>query len=606
MTEVTPKPLRLLADDPSLVDLLSFDAIAQTIADALLDESLDPVALGLSGTWGSGKTTVLNLVESELGVRTTEEHKVLVVRTAPWRYDPVVGAKETLIGEVLGAIQTELKGMQNVSGKAKKLVKSLAARVDWAKALKVAATTAVTLQLPNPADLVELVKPKTQRAEDARGLDEFRAEFKQLLSSKALHHVRAVVVLVDDLDRCLPTTVVDSLEAMRLFLDVPKMSFVIAADEDRVAEAIGTRFASNNISPEDAEDAEQPAKLYLHKIVQTAFRLPALSSFDTFSFLLLLLMRLREGDEAIVGLVEQCAQVRMAGGTADDLEAIEGLDFSEEFGFATRLTPMLHEKMRGNPRRIKRFLNDLEVRQVVGLRRGISLDLTVVAKLMVLEVILAAEFTRMLGWFATGELREKLTRLEKVATGSPHELTTDSNSDEAGPTEGEFSDSLIRWAKLLPPLSDLDLSPYFTLAASFAGVVLIDEKLPERLRDLASNLLSDARVEQASVTDADLDALGEGDVINLVDHIGRTLRDQPSRQKAGVNALLRIGRRFPNVSDNVASALRLLSGRDVTIATPLQFNKSDHASIRAVLTLWKESSPEKTTRSIENALGQGN
>ena len=33
---------------------------------------------------------------------------------------------------------------------------------------------------------------------------------------------------MDDLDRCLPETVVDSLEAMRLFLAVPRMSFVMA------------------------------------------------------------------------------------------------------------------------------------------------------------------------------------------------------------------------------------------------------------------------------------------------------------------------------------------------------------------------------------------
>ena len=48
------------------IDLLSFDAVASTVADALFDEGLDPVALGLSGAWGSGKTTVLGLVAQEL------------------------------------------------------------------------------------------------------------------------------------------------------------------------------------------------------------------------------------------------------------------------------------------------------------------------------------------------------------------------------------------------------------------------------------------------------------------------------------------------------------------------------------------------------------
>jgi hypothetical protein len=612
MQELESRNLRLLADDPATVDLLSFAAIAQTIADALLDDALDPVALGLSGSWGSGKTTVLNLVENELLVRATSDHKVLVVRTAPWRYDPAVGAKETLIGEVLLAIQSELADVADKSDKAKKLLKTLVARVDWAKALKIAATTAVTLQLPNTADLVDLVKPKSDKPEDARGLEQFRSEFDQLLKSEELNHVRAVVVLVDDLDRCLPATVVDSLEAMRLFLDVPKMSFVIAADEARVADAIRTRFDTIEVPPEESEESEDPARLYLHKIVQTAFPLPALSSFDTLAYLLLLLLQSRlRGLEGLAGLIDQCSTIRRAGGDADGLKAIEGVEFVTELAFATRLTPMLHEKMHGNPRRIKRFINDLEVRQVVAQRRGIELDAAVIAKLMVLEVVLPAEFKRLLGWFAEGELRDRLERLEGQArsgtqadTASGPPILTADNATAVN-SEGEFSDALIRWAKLIPALDELDLSPYLTLAASFAGVVLVDKKLPERLRDIASNLLSDGRLEQASVSDSDLDSIGEGDLINLIEHIGRTLRDQPNRQKPAVNALLRIARRSPGVAENAAAALRMLPAREVRIGTPMQFRKEDPSVIRDVLPTWLEGAPEIPGRAIKSAIEQG-
>lgn len=44
----------------------------------------------------------------------------------------------------------------------------------------------------------------------------------------------------------------------------------------------------------------------------------------------------------------------------------------DELAFAVRLTPLLYEKLHGNPRYIKRFLNDLHVRQSVASRRGIS------------------------------------------------------------------------------------------------------------------------------------------------------------------------------------------------------------------------------------------
>ena len=123
----------------------------------------------------------------------------------------------------------------------------------------------------------------------------FRKDFAELLADERLSHLRRVVVLVDDLDRCLPDTVVDTLETMRLFLSVPKMSFVIAADEDRVADALRDRYPEDNGS---AEDTEKPARLYLHKIVQTTLRLPALSRFDTEAYLLLLLLQNRDGRSA--------------------------------------------------------------------------------------------------------------------------------------------------------------------------------------------------------------------------------------------------------------------------------------------------------------------
>lgn len=417
---MTAAAMSLWSDDPAEVDLLSFDAVAQTLADALLDEALDPVALGLSGSWGSGKTTVLGLVGQELARRQTETQRVLVVPTDPWRYDPTTGAKESLIAEVLAALAKEINKSETKTDIAKRLLARLSRRVDWAKAIKLAATSSLTLQIPDFDKLVELVKPGENDDESVRGLEEFRDEFAQLIRSADLKHISAVVVLVDDLDRCLPETVVESLEAMRLFLAVPKMSFVIAADEDRVADAIRTRFKSAGRPEESDDDQQDPATLYLHKIVQTTIPLPALSHFDTQAYLLLLQLEATASAPGLAMLIERCAQVRRDGGSVDDIGDIDGLAMDDELAFATRLTPLLYEKLRGNPRYIKRFLNDLHVRQSVASRRGISLDAAVVAKLMTLEALMKPEFKLLLGWFAKGEMRDQLERLEDQAGRPAH------------------------------------------------------------------------------------------------------------------------------------------------------------------------------------------
>jgi len=613
----------LWSDDPAPTDLLSFDAVAATVADALLDRALDPVALGLSGAWGSGKTTVLGLVEEELGRRVNEAQKILVIKTEPWRYDPMTGAKETLIGEVLAALTEEIERsettIEGAKEKAKSIAVRLAKRIDWAKAIKLTAKTSLAFQIPSVNDIVDLVKPVEGKGaeEQVRGLEAFRAEFQELMASEALGHVQAVAVLVDDLDRCLPETVIETLEAIRLFLAVPKMSFVIAADEDRVADAIRTRFNDTGAAAQADREDEEPAKLYLHKIVQTTIPLPALSRFDTQAFLLLLQLQPSLDKESLGTVIEQCAEVRREGGGLDDLAGLEGVDMSEQLAFASRLTPILYEKLRGNPRRIKRFLNDLRVRQTIAARRGIELDAAVVAKLMVLEVLLPDDFSKVLDWLAQGTMRDQIAQLELAAgrAATPADPAPDdaAKSGAAGqelaasadePASG-FGEGLLRWAKLPPALDGIDLSPYLQLAASFSGVTLLDSSLPERLRDVASNLLSTSRAERQAVSDEDLAALSAVEAEALLLHLGRTIRDQPAQQKTGVTAILRIAVRAPGSLEPAEKALLMLPPDDVAPGTPLLFARDHPQELFGVLRGWKDQATSQPVKNaIDNALKQ--
>src|SRR6266568_1774334 len=316
----------LWSDEPTKDDLLSFDAVAGTVVDAVLDDALDPLAIGVSGAWGSGKTTILRLIEADLAVRPLPEGKqILAVPTDPWRYDPSVGAKETLIGEVLGVLASQIKETEGTTGKARRLLTKLKNRVDWSKAIQVAAKASLAFQLPSVDDLTSLIKTDGAEAEESesRGLAEFQAEFRKLMGSKELAHLSRVVVLVDDLDRCLYPTVVDTLETIRLFLAVPKMAFVIAADERRVADALRDRFPTGPTNEQGPDgQLEHPAALYLHKIVQTTVPLPALSRFDTETYIVLLQLKARLDAEQLAPYVEQCAALRREAGVLDDLPEV--------------------------------------------------------------------------------------------------------------------------------------------------------------------------------------------------------------------------------------------------------------------------------------------
>lgn len=621
----------LLSDEPTKEDLLSFDAVAGTVVDAVLDDALDPLAIGVSGSWGSGKTTILRLIEADLLWRQLpDEQKILVVQTDPWRYDPGVGAKESLIDDVLTALADEVKDTEGTSGKAKKLLAKLRNRVDWSKAIQVAAKASLAFQLPSMDDLTSLVKTDSDdsKTSESRGLAEFHSEFAELMDSKELKHLARVVVLVDDLDRCLYPTVVDTLETIRLFLAVPKMAFVIAADEKRVADALRDRFPGESTNEEGPDgQPEHPADLYLHKIVQTTVPLPALSRFDTEAFIVLLQLRARLDSIELEPFIDRCAELRRAAGVLDDLpEVNEDLDISIELTLASRLTPILYEKLRGNPRRIKRFLNDLRVRQSIASRRGITLNADIVAKLMVLELLMPDGFARVLEWLAKGELREQIKTLQAAAGRStapeneqpmagpkeakPKGSATQRSTDIADPaTTSPFSDELIRWAMLTPTdLSSEDLAPYLYLAASFSGKPLLDEGLPARLRDIASKLLSSIRAQQKSVTDEDLAAMTANDAGELMRHLARAARDRPTEQQAAMLGIIRLVKRHPDIAAATCSRLRAIPASDLQPGALLLFKPEDRTTYGEVIDHWFAGAPagpvKNTLRPLASAVAK--
>jgi len=605
----------LFLDEPTDVDLLSFDAVAGTVVDALLDPRLDPIALGLSGSWGSGKTSVLRIIAKQLKPKQGEPVSRLVIETDPWRYDPQLGIKESLIGEILSAIEEALPE-EGVGAQSKTLVKRLLKRIDWTKAMKLAAQSAVTVTLPSLDSVLSLVKPKGDGDENSpepiTDMVQFRAEFQALLESDGMEAIKNVIVLVDDLDRCLPETVVETLETIRLFLSVPKMSFVIAADEERVADAIATRYPA---APETKPGEETPAQLYLHKIVQTSVPVPALSDFDTEAYLVLLQIRALVEPAEYAQIVSDVSVARHDAIALETVASLQKDAFLEQRNNAARIRPIVHEKTKGNPRRIKRFLNDLSVRLSIAARRGITLDAATIAKLMVLEQYFPDDFKEVTGWLREQTLRQNLAALEAQA-GTPQaddeaeqqpepadtEGTDDTQANTATPAETEapsgttkprFGDGLIRWARLSPPLAKKDIAPYLVFAASFKSVFLASEGLPESIRDIATQILSRSVVEARRVTEDMLRNLQSSEAEKLIYHIGGVIADEPQKQSAGIVAILRIVRVQSSSVATAVSALKRLRPADLKVGGFAQLRADDPEPIVEQMTQMANASGRK-------------
>ena len=103
--------------------------------------------------------------------------------------------------------------------------------------------------------------------------------------------IKSLVILIDDLDRCLPDRIVETLEAIKLFVAVPKTAFVIGADPRIVRHAIGTRYRHQNLDGVGAGEIDENdlIKDYLEKLIQIPYHLPRLSPAEMETYINLLL-----------------------------------------------------------------------------------------------------------------------------------------------------------------------------------------------------------------------------------------------------------------------------------------------------------------------------
>jgi KAP family P-loop domain len=580
MTAADATPTPLWSDNPAERDVLGFSDIAAPALEALRREKLDPVTVGVIGWWGSGKSTILKVIEQALR---EDGDGIVVVETRPWEYDPATDPKATLIAEVLGALQAKAAASKTLTEDVKARFEKLAGRVRWSKAIRLVANSALSVSLPTIDQIADIFGSDNEPADPT--LQGFREEFAELLEK--LPEITRVVVVVDDLDRCLPTSVIDTLEAIKLFLSVEKMAFVLAYDDRLVTHAIADRY-------QPSPRAHEMASEYLEKIVQIPVPVPTLGLGDTEAYLALTLLESHLDDEkAHAAVVSHCDERRRAGEVRllDKLAAGTVPDAARtDLQLAETLAPILYRELGGNPRRLKRFLNAYWIRASIARTRGVSLEPAALAKLMVLEQLYPDEFQRVLGWLNEGELPKRLGDLE------------------AGKDAGrEGSAKLSDWAKLPPPLADVDLGPYLRLAASLhhvaAGAVMLRVDLRELADQLSDTRDATRKKAQKAVGERPLE-----DRLELIRELVRRLRQEPKRQDDYGQSIGVLAKSSAEVAAEVANLLRDFDISQVGPALPVRLAvdvDSPTPAIVALLREWHASDrlPDPARRAIEEIKG---
>lgn len=567
-------------DNPAALDLLGFAALVRPVVAALSDKNLDPVTIGLQAPWGGGKSTLLRLLADELGGR----ERVLVIEVTPWEFDDAADVKGTLIGEILKALEADLAASSTVPEKVARRIKSLMSRISWARVGIAMGRGALTMAW-NPDEIIQAFTPDREEPIDLAG---FRDQFAELMSE--IEGLDRVVVLVDDLDRCLPEAVVQTLEAIKLFLSVPKMAFVIAADRTHIRGAVASHLP-------DKERGDDFAGPYLQKIIQIPITVPRLAPQDAAAYIGLLFAAAHADAEILRRLVAHCEE-RRAKNLSPLLDEIPGDIGYEPDQAQVRLVAQIAHGLSsdklGSPREIKRFLNDLTIRRSIAMSRGIGLSVEALVKLILLEERYPKALERLL---------KEDDELAQQALLASWESWASSKNGAAAPEE-EFKGT-EQWASSEPSLKDEALGPYLTLAASLSEsqpVVALGGDLASLVSELAGGH-GDVRMRAA------VQALGEKteeDQRRVIKALDDRLR-RSDEQDVVIQALVEVADTRSNLEEGVAATLRSVDRARLSPASAVRIAGSKSERLRGVAKdlASDEKVRESTRRSLDEMLESG-
>ncbi|MBD8608671.1 ATPase [Aeromicrobium sp. CFBP 8757] len=571
------------SDSETDVDFLNFTGVSDTVAEVILRANGRPVSIGISGSWGIGKTSMLKLTEKSLSSRllTAEAEtgqpgrRHIFLTFNPWLYQGYDDARAALIEAIATKLLAEATGKEAAVARAKQLLK----RVNWFRVAGLTALGAAALfsgvgapgaigaaggliasfksdgvTEQNLADSQKLADAIGDEADEVlpRGetsppkeIHDLREDFAQTLALLDA----TLVVFIDDLDRCLPETAVATLEAFRLFMFIENTAFVVAADDQMIKHAVRRHF--DNI-PDD-----RLVTNYFDKLIQVPVRVPPLGTQEVRAYLMLLFLADspevdQDQHEEIRAAVSKQLQSSWTGAHVDKsfVESLAQNLQPETLGrldLAQRLAPLMTTGVgiNGNPRLIKRFLNALEIRMSISRAHGVGVSEEIVAKILLLERLgsdeALSELASAVNSSDDGVFAPFAEWEESALKGADLELTP--------AWDNEFTK---RWLTINPGFAGLDLRGAMYVSRDRLPSITSESRLSEKAADLLAALL-----ENPATADSHRTKLEAVSAVELGIIMGRVLEKASAIQTWGAPPILKVATLIAEISPTQADRLAI-------------------------------------------------
>lgn len=505
-------------------DLLGYTVHANLLKNIVMQEENLPVTIGLYGDWGSGKSSTLKILKEMIEKDTDSKDSSVVIYFEGWSFESFDDAKMALIQGIV----ENLENSKCFTGDLKETVKNAAKTVRnkifsmrsllWsvknvvAPAAMAYATGGISvipslisffssfntedkkkelLDKITGEDAEEFIKEAFSthiNTEKFSAVREFRDSFKSLIEATGR---KRIVVLIDDLDRCLPEHIIENLEAIKLFLNVEKTAFVIAADQSIVSEAIKKQYGEKIGIERKSDMGRSIGEDYMDKFIQIPYNIPKLSDQEVESYITLLFCQsmLSEDDFKKVhnDFQKYIIEHKFEGYGWGNIKQIDDVNTSEELNsiipFMAHCTHSISRSLNRNPRLIKRFLNAFEIRsQLLSLNGSNTMENKfLLLKLMLLETSHNDLFAELNSWSIEAKGHSKQIQLLE-------EAAREDNLQKCDFPNWNFDD--VKGLLLMEPyFSSTDLREIFwvsrdKLIDGMGGVTLIPKRIKEIFDDI--------------------------------------------------------------------------------------------------------------------------
>lgn len=224
----------------------------------------DCYVIGLYGQWGSGKTSILGLLEKEL-----QRRYHFTAYFNPWRYK----SEDILLKELFLKILEGARTDKKLQSKVNKLGTLLD---EYSQYIAVPKISVGGLALDFSSTLRGFGKGLGRLLKGNDSFDKKKKQINEVLNDLAV----PLVIFIDDIDRLDAQEVHALFKLIKLTADFNKLIYVIALDDDMVSKALAKNYGAGEYSD---------GKGFLEKIVQLPLRIPLVTNFERFEYTLKLL-----------------------------------------------------------------------------------------------------------------------------------------------------------------------------------------------------------------------------------------------------------------------------------------------------------------------------